>query len=221
MPTMNLTANCEVFRLVTSLFLCLSVSFPEAGAAAEPTIVAVGDSLTAGFGVAKEDAYPALLEKKLRQAGYRYRVVNAGVSGETTRGALSRIDSILKLHPEIVILESGANDGMRGSDPQLIENNLDTIVTRLQKDHVVVVLAGMEMFPALGRDYAGSFAAAYRRVAEKHRIIVIPFFLKRVAGDPALNQGDLVHPTAAGYRIVTETVYPYVVQAIEKARDAK
>lgn len=186
-------------------------------APAKGRIVAVGDSLTAGYGVAETDAYPAQLQRKLKQAGYDYEVVNAGISGETSSGTLSRIPWILKLKPAIVIVETGANDGIRGISPKVIEENLDRIVSKLLKNNVVVVLAGMEMFPNLGREYVGKFAQAYRAVATKHRVILIPFFLRKVAGEPSLNQGDRIHPTAAGYRIVTETIFPYVVQAIDKS----
>lgn len=180
------------------------------------TIVAVGDSLTAGYGIKEEDAYPARLEKKLREAGYRWRVINAGISGETSSGTRSRITWVLKLKPDVVILETGANDGLRGIDPQVTKNNIDETVRILKENKVTVILAGMRMVSNLGRDYTAAFAAIYPAVARKHGLILVPFFLAGVAGEPSLNQGDGIHPVAEGYRIVTDTLYPYVLQALAK-----
>ena len=177
------------------------------------TIVAVGDSLTAGYGVNDEDAYPARLERKLQAAGYRWRVVNAGISGETSSGTLSRVAWILKLKPDIVILETGANDGLRGIDPQITKNNIDATVTALKQNHVTVILAGMRMVTSMGRDFTEKFAALYPAVARKHELLLMPFFLQGVAGDPALNQEDGIHPVSEGYRIITDKVYPFVLQA--------
>lgn len=178
------------------------------------TIVAVGDSLTAGYGVNEADAYPAQLGKKLQAAGFHWRVVNAGISGETSSGTLSRIAWVLKLKPDIVILETGANDGLRGIDPQVTEKNIDETVRILKKNHVTVILAGMRMVSNMGQEYTSAFAAIYPTVAKKHGLLLIPFFLQGVAGDPALNQSDGIHPVAAGYRIITDMIYPYVVRAL-------
>ena len=187
-------------------------------AAFEGTIIAVGDSLTAGYGVKETDAYPARLENKLRADGYRWRVINAGISGETSSGARARIAWVLKLTPDIVILETGANDGLRGIDPRVTRKNIEEITRILKENQVTVVLAGMRMVANLGRDYTASFAAIYPEIARKHALLLIPFFLQGVAGDPSLNQGDDIHPLAEGYRIVTETLYPYVLQAIKQRK---
>jgi acyl-CoA thioesterase-1 len=184
----------------------------------EGTIVAVGDSLTAGLGVDEKDAYPARLEKKLREAGYPWRVINAGISGETSSGALSRVEWVLKLRPDIVILETGANDGLRGIDPRVMKKNIDETVRVLNRNKVIVVLAGMRMVANLGREYTGAFSDVYPFVARKHGVILIPFFLEGVAGEPALNQSDGIHPTVEGYRTVVENVYPHVLRAIEMNR---
>jgi acyl-CoA thioesterase-1 len=189
--------------------------------AAEGTIVAVGDSLTTGLGVDETEAYPALLERRLREAGRPWRVVNAGISGETSSGTLSRVGWILTMKPEIVVLETGANDGLRGVDPRLTRRNIDEIVSRLRERDVTVVLTGMRMVANLGRDYTQAFASIYPGVARKHGLILIPFFLEGVAGVPSLNQPDGLHPTAEGYRVVTDTVYPYVLQAIEKVKKSQ
>jgi acyl-CoA thioesterase-1 len=184
-------------------------------AAARPrTIVAMGDSLTEGYGVEEEEAYPALLEARLRGAGYAVRVINAGVSGETSSGARSRVDWVLTQRPEVVILETGANDGFRGIDPALIEENIEAIVARLQSGGATVVLAGMQIVRNLGQPYTRAFAAIYPRVAERRGAVLIPFFLQGVAAVPALNQTDGIHPNAEGYRVVTATVYPYVLEAL-------
>jgi acyl-CoA thioesterase-1 len=187
----------------------------------EGTIVCVGDSLTAGLGVDEKDAYPARLERKLRDAGFPWRVINAGISGETSSGALSRVEWVLKLRPDIVILETGANDGLRGIDPGLMKRNIDGTVRILKKNKVIVVLAGMRMTANLGREYTDAFSAVYPDLARKHGVIFMPFFLEGVAGEPALNQADGIHPTTEGYRIVVENVYPHVLRAIEMNRREK
>ena len=184
----------------------------------EGVIIAVGDSLTAGYGVAEQDAYPALLERKLKQNGYNFQVINAGISGETSSGALSRIGWIIAQQPDIVILETGANDGLRGIPPQVIYENIGKTVQLLKEGGVKVVLAGMQMLQNLGPVYTGEFADIYPKVAREQDIILVPFFLQEVAGSPPHNQADAIHPTAAGHRIIVETVYPYVLQAIQARR---
>lgn len=180
------------------------------------TIVAVGDSLTAGYGVDESEAYPALLEEKLHAAGYRFNVINAGVSGETSSGTLSRIKWVISsLKPDIVILETGANDGLRGINPELLAKNLDSIVRILKENDILVILAGMKILPNLGPEYTKRFAAVYPEIASNHNIILIPFFLEAVAGEPELNQGDRIHPTAEGYRRIVDNIYPYVVKGVE------
>jgi acyl-CoA thioesterase-1 len=205
------------------LALCLfagSASQSDAAPFPEPrskgTIVAVGDSLTAGLGVNEGEAYPARLEKKLRQAGYDWKVVNAGISGETSSGTLSRIAWVMKLRPDIVILETGANDGLRGIDPAVTRKNIDETVRILKRQNVIVVLAGMRMVTNLGRKFTQEFSGIYPSLARKHGLILMPFFLQGVAGKPSLNQPDGIHPTAEGYRIIMENIYPFARQAIER-----
>jgi len=179
------------------------------------TIIALGDSLTAGMGVAEEEAYPALLEEKLQQNGYNWQVINAGISGETSSGALARINWIIAQQPDIVILETGANDGMRGIPTGLIRENISRAVGLLKEAGVEVVLAGMQMLQNLGPVYTKQFAAVYPEVAEEQEVILIPFFLEQVAGNPSLNLEDFIHPTPAGHLIIAQTVYPYVLKAIK------
>ena len=180
------------------------------------TIVAVGDSLTAGYGVDEGDEYPALLEKKLRADGQSYKVVNAGVSGETSSGTLSRMEWILTLEPDIVVLETGANDGLRGIDPELAEKNIREILQLLKDKDVVVVLAGMKMVWNLGPAYVAQFNRIYPKLAKEFDVVYMPFFLEGVATKGNLNQGDGIHPNAQGYKIITENIFPYVEQAIER-----
>jgi acyl-CoA thioesterase-1 len=182
------------------------------------TIVAFGNSLTEGLGVTPDQAYPAYLERKLISEGYPYQVINAGVGGETSSGALSRIDWILNLKPDIVILETGGNDGLRGIEPALTKENISQLVGRFQESDIEVVLAGLQIVQNLGQEYTTAFKEIYPAVAEEHGVILVPFFLERVAGEPELNQADGIHPTPAGYEIIAETVYPYVIEAIEKRR---
>lgn len=181
------------------------------------TIVAVGDSLTAGLGVDENQAYPAQLARRLVAAGHNYRVVNAGVSGETSSGALARIEWVVSsLEPDIVILETGANDGLRGLDPALLESNLKELVVRLKGHGIQVILAGMLMLPNLGPEYTRAFAEIYPRVADELDVLLIPFFLEGVAGTVNMNQPDRLHPTAKGYARIVETIYPVVITAIER-----
>lgn len=187
----------------------------------EGTIVAMGDSLTQGFGVAESEAYPAKLEQKLQAAGYNYQVINAGVSGETSSGALSRLEWVLTLEPDIVILTTGGNDGLRGIDPALTEANLRQMIETFQANGQIVVLGGMQTLQNLGEEYTTAFADIYPRLAEEQAVILIPFFLEGVGGVPELNQWDVIHPTAEGYTIIVEHIYPYVVQAIEQAQQAQ
>jgi len=181
----------------------------------EGTIVAVGDSLTEGLGVAEEFAYPALLEKKLRLDGYHYRVINAGVSGETSSGTLARIKWVLTLKPDIVILVIGANDGFRGIDPELIKTNILSIVRAFKEKKVSVLLGGMQMGQNLGKEYVTAFEKIYPLVAREENVGLVPFFLTGVAANPNLNQADGIHPTAEGYRVVVEHIFPYVIEVIE------
>lgn len=171
-----------------------------------PRIVAFGDSLTAGLGLAQDDTYPTQLQHRLTMEGYRYRVINAGVSGETTAGGLRRVSWILQSHPQIVILELGANDGLRGLKIEDTKANLEHIIRQLEQAHVTVVLAGMKMPPNYGADYTERFEAMYGDLAKQYRLPLIPFFLEGVAASAALNQADGIHPTAEGYRMIVESV---------------
>jgi acyl-CoA thioesterase-1 len=181
-----------------------------AGVVAEdprPAIVALGDSLTAGRGVDPALNYPSRLQRKIDEEGYAYRVLNFGVSGDTSAQGLRRLDSILKIKPAIVIVELGANDGLRGMPAEVTKQNLTAIVERLQAAGVKVALAGMQVPPNYGPQYTVSFRSIFRDIAKKYRIPLIPFFLEDVGGYAALNQEDGIHPTAEGYKTVVENVW--------------
>lgn len=180
------------------------------------TIVAVGDSLTAGFGLDENESYPAVLEQKLQAAGYPYQVINAGVSGETSSGTLSRMEWILTLEPDIVILEIGANDGLRGVDPQVTEDNIRQMLRLLEGSEVQVVFVGMEMVRNLGQDYVSRFNRIYPDLAEEFDVVFFPFFLEGVAMVSALNQSDGIHPNARGYAIIVDNIYPYIIEVMNK-----
>jgi len=181
-----------------------------------PKIVAFGDSLTAGVGVSADESYPAQLQRRLDQAGYRYRVINAGVSGDTTAGGLRRVDWVLKSRPQIVILELGGNDGLRGLPIDQMRINLGEIIQRLQDAGVTVVLAGMKLPPNYGIEYTTRFAAMYGELAKKYGLTYMPFFLEGVGGQMALNQADGIHPTAEGYRIIVENLLPVLEPLLNK-----
>jgi acyl-CoA thioesterase-1 len=198
---------------VVALLLVLVAVAPAAG---ERVIVILGDSLTAGLGVAPDEAYPALLEARLRREGFAYRVVNAGVSGDTTAGGLRRLDWVLRSQPDVVLVALGANDGLRAQPVTALRDNLTAIVTRLRGAGTRVVLAGMRLPPNYGAAYAGAFAGAFPSVARATSVPLLPFLLEGVAGDPALNQADGIHPNAAGHRAVAETVWRALRPLLEK-----
>ena len=194
--------------LVLSCVALLSVAAGEARG--EGVVVALGDSLTAGLGVAADEAFPARLQARLRAEGYDYRVVNAGVSGDTTAGGLRRVDWALRAHPDVVIVALGANDGLRGQSPQAIRANLEEIVARLQASGARVLLVGMRLPPNYGAEYTKEFEAVFPAVARRAKITLMPFLLDGVAADPRLNQADGIHPTAAGQQMIADRLWPYL-----------
>jgi acyl-CoA thioesterase I len=183
-----------------------------------PCIVAFGDSLTAGLGVPPDQSYPAHLQRKLDRAGYAYRVVNAGVSGDTTAGGVRRVSWALNSKPTIVILELGANDGLRGLSLNETKANLERIIQQFQQASVTVVLAGMKLPPNYGQDYTAGFEALYQALAKQYRLTLIPFFLDGVAVSSTLNQADGIHPTGEGYRLIVEKVFPTLEPMLERKR---
>jgi len=171
-------------------------------------IIAFGNSLTSGLGVAPHEAYPAQLQKRLDRAGYIVRVMNAGVSGETTAGGLRRVDWVLKSRPSLVILELGGNDGLRGLALSHMRANLEAIIRRLQDEGVVVVLAGMKIPPNYGVEYTRGFETIYQDLAKQYNLPFMPFFLEGVALQDGLMQADGIHPTAGGYTVIADRLLP-------------
>jgi acyl-CoA thioesterase I len=183
---------------------------PTAGADQAPVILFLGTSLTAGLGLDPAQAYPGLIQQRLDAAGLRYRVVNAGVSGETSAGALRRLDWLLQQPVAVLVVETGANDGLRGQDPDATRANIQAIVDRVRRlsPPPRVVLVGMQAPPNLGREYAARFRAIYPELARRNDVALVPFLLEGVAGVTALNQPDGVHPTAEGHRRLADNVWP-------------
>jgi acyl-CoA thioesterase-1 len=199
-----------------ALCLCLTLAAPGAALAGPaPRILAFGDSLTAGFGLTPDTAFPARLEAVLRSDGIDARVINGGVSGETTAGGMARLDWALGDHPDLVILELGANDALRGIDPKLAFANLDKILARLKASGAKVLLTGMLAPPNWGRDYQQEFAAIFPTLADKYHVPLYPFFLDGVATDPSLNQPDGLHPNAKGAALIATKVAPYVERLLK------
>ncbi len=186
--------------------------------ASAPRIVVLGDSLTAGLGLPIDRAYPALLGERLKQEGLHYEVVNAGVSGDTSAGGLSRLDWALSGDVRILIVALGGNDALRGLPIDELKQNLSTIIERAQARHITVILAGMEAPPNFGRDYILAFHKVYPALAQKYHVALVPFLLQGVAGIDRLNQRDGIHPTAEGARIVADNVWAALKQIVDKQR---
>jgi len=181
---------------------------PPAESDGRPIIVAFGDSLTAGFGLIQDQAFTTLLQRKLDEKGYRYRVVNAGMSGDTSAGGVNRIDWALEENPvKFLILELGGNDGLRGLPVADMKKNLAEVIERAQARGVTVILAGMEAPPNMGEEYTSEFRQVYRDLAKKYKLTLIPFLLEGVAGNREMNQPDGIHPNVAGEKIMTENVW--------------
>lgn len=178
-------------------------------------IIVLGDSLSAGYRLPREGAFTSQLEAALKAKGYDVSVPNTGVSGETTSGGLSRLDWILADKPGLMIVELGANDGLRGIDPARTRENLDTILTRLKEKNIPVVLAGMLAPRNLGSEYGKVFDAIYPELAKKHGVPLYPFFLDGVAMDPKLNLEDGMHPTAEGVAVIVTRILPTVTAALD------
>ncbi len=200
------------------LLLGLMLLVTDGTAAAAPArLMAYGDSLTHGYGLPAGETFPEQLEAALRDAGLDVTVINAGNSGETSAGGRARLDWALADAPDAVILELGANDGLRGLDPAATYDNLDAMLARLTSEGLPVLLAGMLAPPNLGREYGEDFNAVYPRLAEKHGVPLYPFFLDGVALVPELNQADGIHPNAAGVAVIVERIAPHVIRLLENA----
>ena len=196
--------------------LTATPAFANSAVTVAVTVLALGDSLTAGYGLEQDESFPAQLEKALLAAGYAVKVVNAGVSGDTSAGGLARIQWALADRPQIVVVELGANDALRGLDPAQTHANLDQIITRLNQAGCRVILAGMQSPRNLGPDYNNTFDQIYPNLAKRYDLLFYPFFLEGVATDPDLNQVDGIHPNSSGVRLIVKGLQPLVVLAIDE-----
>lgn len=206
---------------VLAALFCVWGPFSGLAADGPVKIVALGDSLTAGFGLPADAAFPAKLAAALKAKGIEVSIANAGVSGDTSSGGLGRLDWSVPEGTEAVILELGINDAFRGQDPKLTGAALDTIISKLKERRIVVLLAGMYAPRNMGADYARVFDAIFPALASSHGVVFYPFFLDGVVGDAKLNQPDGLHPTAAGIDIIVARILPKVEELIAKVRAAR
>ena len=193
------------------LALCLSPTWVFA-----KTVMVLGDSISAGYGIEPQQAWVNLLQKRLdQQYPKQHKVVNASVSGETTSGALARLPKLLQTHkPNVVVIELGGNDGLRGQPPQMIQKNLVQLIQQSQKANATVVVLGMKMPPNYGTAYSKAFENNYKVVSQQFKVKLLPFFLEGVAGNKSLMQKDLVHPNAKAQPILLNLAYPYIKGAL-------
>ncbi len=194
---------------VTSLVLTIFFTFAYAAAQDNKTILFFGDSITAGYGLEEDQAFPAIIQEKIDENGLDYRVVNAGSSGETSAGGLRRVDWILQQHVDVFVLELGGNDGLRGIDPQDTKKNLQGIMDKVKETYpeITIVLTGMEAPPNMGSDYTEAFRTIYTELAEANDVVYMPFILEGVAGEPDLNLPDGIHPTEEGHEIIANNLW--------------
>ncbi len=205
--------------LSTLLFaLLIPVALPAAPAppAHRQVVVCFGDSLTAGYGAPQGQSYPDYLESDLIEHGLHPKIINAGVSGATTKDGLSQLRTVVAMHPDIAIVEFGANDGLRGAPVPLIVANLGTIIDTLQQAHIRVLLAGIYMPPNYGPDYVQQFDAIYPALARKYKVPLLPFLLKDVYGVPGMMSGDNAHPNGEGYQVVARNVLSVLLPMLKK-----
>jgi len=213
----SVVAHAKRNKTMPAIFaIALGLSFffgglPDARAAETPkkSLVFLGDSLTAGFGVERSEAFPSLIAEKIRAAGLPFEVENAGLSGDTSAGGLRRIDWLLQRPIDVLVVELGANDGLRGLDLKSMKANLQAIIDKAKAKNpaVKIVLAGMQVPPNLGAEYASGFQRVFNELARENNAVLIPFLLEGVGGHRELNQADLIHPNPAGHRIVADLVW--------------
>jgi len=203
--------------LVVALVSAIAVASVPQISAVRPKIVALGDSLTSGRGVDSVQAYPALLQKRLDAAGLDYTVVNAGVSGDTSSGAVRRFERALDGDVRVLVVALGANDGLRGVPVARLEENLSRIIETAQARGIAVLLCGMEALPIHGWDYSVAFHNAYRKLAARYNVPLVPFVLMNVIGNPELMQPDRAHPNAAGQRTIADNIWPYLEPLLTRA----
>lgn len=203
-----------LWRLASAVVIVFGLFSPTASAAEPRRILALGDSLTAGYGLPTEEGFTEQLEAALLDAGVKARVVNGGVSGDTSAGGLARVDWLLAEKPAVVIVELGANDALRGLEPAETRRNIDALVAKVKKYGARVVLTGMMAPPNLGREYAAEFNRIFPEIAKEHKVALYPFFLDGVAANPALNQSDGIHPNAKGVTVIVERMLPVLLETL-------
>ena len=201
-------AQPDAARTVDVSAAAPQASVERSPATAAPRIVFLGDSLTAGYGLPKEASVPALIQARLRESGYDYDVVNAGVSGDTSAGGLNRLEWSLEGNVKVLVIELGANDGLRGLPVANLKQNLAEIITRAKARGITTVLTGMEAPPNFGAAYTSEFRGVYRALAREHQVTFVPFYLDGVAGLPHLNLADGMHPNVEGSRIIEQRIWP-------------
>lgn len=195
---------------------------PVAAPSTRPRIIFLGDSLTAGLGLDVKESFPSLIQERLGREGQPFEVVNAGVSGDTSAGGLRRLEwALADGDPKVLVVALGGNDGLRGLPPEQLEANLATIIERAQKRGLTVILAGMEAPPNFGADYTARFRAVYPTLAKRYQVRLVPFLLAGVAGDPALNQADGIHPNPRGAEVVADLVWQTLAPALAAMRSTR
>jgi len=215
LATSHYTSDVDVRRRVLVSSILLILGLPAFGAS-RPVLVCFGDSITAGYGVAQGKAYSDALQVKLDRIGYNYKVVNEGTSGATTKDAVESLPEVLRLHPEVVIVEFGGNDGLRGLPLDQSRRNLDAVLTGLENAHIKVLLAGITLPPNYGPDYIDAFAKMYRELAAQHHTAFVPMIYKDMVNVPGTLQDDGIHPTAKGATIIADTIYPALKPLLRK-----
>lgn len=193
----------------------LTLALPALGAN-RPLLVCFGDSITAGHGLQNGQAYPDALQRKLDREGYRYQVDNEGTSGATSKDAVASLRTVLDLHPQVVIVEFGGNDGLRGIPIEQTQHNLDTVLTNLQNARIKILLAGITLPPNYGPDYIHTFDAMFRELAAKHHTAFVPMIYKDLVHVPGAIQADGIHPTAKGSEIIANTLFPALKPLLKK-----
>jgi acyl-CoA thioesterase-1 len=205
---------------MNKLLLTFALFFALAAEATNPkTLLVLGDSIAAGYGLDREEAFPALIEEKIKEAGLNYRVINAGESGDTTAGGLRRISWHLRQPIDVVLLELGGNDGLRGIAPEETEKNLQGIIDKVRAKYpeAKIVIAGMEMPKNMGEEYVSKFREVFPRIAKENSAALVPFLLEGIAGKAEFNQPDRIHPTAEGHRIVANNVWKVLKPVLERS----
>ena len=205
----------DVRRIVIVSFWCLILAGPLC-AADRPVLACFGDSITAGYGLQAGESFPDALQRDLDRRGYHYKISNQGTSGATTKDAIASLHTILLLHPQVVIVEFGGNDGLRGVPPEQTRHNLDEMLTALENAHIKILLAGITLPPNYGAEYIHAFEQIFRDVAARHHTTFVPMIYKDLVHVPGTIQADGIHPTAKGSEIIAKTLLPVLVPLLQK-----